>query len=107
MAGAKPAFQPVNQVRLTNVAVVRMKSKGEYRLIIVIFLMCRPWQHLLLFLYAGLRVEIACYKNKVMDWRSKAEKDLDNVVQSYTIFTNVSKGTIAKKVRYNLIKLLL
>ncbi len=39
-------FTPTNQVRLTNVAIVRMKR-------------------------AGKRFEIACYKNKVMSWRNK------------------------------------
>ena len=38
-------FTPTNQVRLTNVAIVRMKK-------------------------AGKRFEIACYKNKVISWRS-------------------------------------
>ena len=36
--------QPVSQVRLTNVAVVRLKLGGE-------------------------RFEIACYKNKGLNWR--------------------------------------
>lgn len=36
--------QPVSQVRLTNVAVVRLRVGGE-------------------------RFEVACYKNKVVDWR--------------------------------------
>lgn len=65
-------FTPTNQIRLTNVAVVRMKK-------------------------AGKRFEIACYKNKVMSWRSKLEKDIDEVLQTHTIFTNVSKGQVAKK----------
>lgn len=37
--------QPVTQVRLTNVAVVRLKQ-------------------------GGFRFEVACYKNKVLNWRS-------------------------------------
>ncbi|XP_033224942.1 ribosome maturation protein SBDS isoform X1 [Belonocnema kinseyi] len=65
-------FTPINQIRLTNVAVVRMKK-------------------------AGKRFEIACYRNKVMSWRSKLEKDIDEVLQSHTVFTNVSKGQVAKK----------
>eukprot|EP00467_Chlorarachnion_reptans_P025214 CAMPEP_0114520940 /NCGR_PEP_ID=MMETSP0109-20121206/19903_1 /TAXON_ID=29199 /ORGANISM="Chlorarachnion reptans, Strain CCCM449" /LENGTH=247 /DNA_ID=CAMNT_0001701977 /DNA_START=48 /DNA_END=791 /DNA_ORIENTATION=+ len=64
-------FTPVNQVRLTNVAVVRLKRKGK-------------------------RFEIACYKNKVVSWRNKVEKDIDEVLQSHSIFTNVSKGALAK-----------
>ncbi|XP_064425078.1 ribosome maturation protein SBDS [Latimeria chalumnae] len=65
-------FTPTNQIRLTNVAVVRVKKGGK-------------------------RFEIACYKNKVMSWRSGAEKDLDEVLQTHTIFINVSKGQVAKK----------
>ncbi|XP_024876497.1 ribosome maturation protein SBDS [Temnothorax curvispinosus] len=65
-------FTPTNQIRLTNVAVVRMKK-------------------------AGKRYEIACYKNKVLSWRNKQEKDIDEVLQTHTIFTNVSKGQVAKK----------
>uniref|UniRef100_A0A3Q3VXU4 Uncharacterized protein n=1 Tax=Mola mola TaxID=94237 RepID=A0A3Q3VXU4_MOLML len=65
-------FTPTNQIRLTNVAVVRMKKGGK-------------------------RFEIACYKNKVMSWRSGAEKDLDEVIQTNSIFINVSKGQVAKK----------
>jgi len=37
--------QPIGQKRLTNVAVVRLKKRG-------------------------IRFEIACYKNKVLSWRS-------------------------------------
>uniref|UniRef100_A0AAX7VCV0 Ribosome maturation protein SBDS n=1 Tax=Astatotilapia calliptera TaxID=8154 RepID=A0AAX7VCV0_ASTCA len=65
-------FTPTNQIRLTNVAVVRMKKGGK-------------------------RFEIACYKNKVMSWRSGAEKDLDEVLQTHSVFVNVSKGQVAKK----------
>lgn len=65
-------FTPTNQIRLTNVAVVRARR-------------------------AGKRFEIACYKNKVMSWRAGAEKDLDEVLQTHTVFMNVSKGQVAKK----------
>ena len=63
--------QPINQVKLTNVAVVRCNK-------------------------AGKRFEIACYRNKVMDYRSGLEKDLSEVLQAERIFTNVSKGQFAK-----------
>ena len=63
--------QPINQVKLTNVAVVKYTFKGK-------------------------RFEIACYRNKVMDYRSGFEKDLSEVLQSERIFTNVSKGQFAK-----------
>ncbi|XP_023946856.2 ribosome maturation protein SBDS [Bicyclus anynana] len=65
-------FTPTNQIRLTNVAIVRLKKGGK-------------------------RFEIACYKNKVVSWRSKIEKDIDEVLQTHTVFTNVSKGQVAKK----------
>ncbi|KAI0564720.1 Ribosome maturation protein SBDS [Gracilaria domingensis] len=63
--------QPVTQVRLTNIAVVRLKRKGK-------------------------RFELACYKNKVVSWRQGNEKDLDDVLQTTSIFSNVSKGILAK-----------
>lgn len=62
--------QPINQVRLTNVAVVRMNRGGK-------------------------RFEIACYRNKVVNYRQGLETDLDEVLQSARIFTNVSKGQFA------------
>jgi len=65
-------FQPSNQIRLTNVSLVRMK-KGKKRF------------------------EIACYKNKVLEWRNKIEKDLSNVLQIENVFLNVSKGQVAPK----------
>ncbi|KAH6931933.1 hypothetical protein HPB50_001671 [Hyalomma asiaticum] len=65
-------FTPTNQIRLTNVAVVRMKKGGK-------------------------RFEIACYKNKVVAWRNSVEKDIDEVLQMHTVYTNVSKGQAAKK----------
>ncbi|KAE8683437.1 Ribosome maturation protein SBDS [Hibiscus syriacus] len=68
---SKTLVQPIGQKRLTNVAVVRLKKHG-------------------------MRFEIACYKNKVLSWRSRVEKDLDEVLQSHTVYTNVSKGVLAK-----------
>jgi len=87
-------FTPTNQLKLTNVAVVRMKKGGK-------------------------RFEIACYKNKVVSWRNKvwvekwpriypskimfamwvpfSEKDIDEVLQTHSVFTNVSKGQVAKR----------
>lgn len=63
---------PTNQKLHTNIAVVRIKKGGK-------------------------RFEIACYKNKVISWREGIEKDIDEVLQSHTIFLNVSKGEVAKK----------
>ena len=33
----------------------------------------------------------------VLSWREGVEKDVDEVLQSHTVFTNVSKGQVAKK----------
>lgn len=62
--------QPSNQIKLTNVSVVRLKKGGK-------------------------RFEIACYKNKVQEWRNGVEKDLDEVLQINNVFVNVSKGEVA------------
>ena len=62
---------PINQVRLTNVAIVRMNRSGK-------------------------RFEIACYRNKVVNYRQGLETDLSEVLQTDRIFTNVSKGQFAK-----------
>jgi ribosome maturation protein SDO1 len=63
--------QPSNQIKLTNISIVRLKKGGK-------------------------RFEIACYKNKVQDWRSGAETDIDEVLQIANVFINVSKGQVAK-----------
>lgn len=43
----------------------------------------------------GQRFEIAFFPNKVLSWRSRVEKDLDEVLQSHTVYSNVSKGVLA------------
>uniref|UniRef100_A0A7S4ELP0 C2H2-type domain-containing protein n=1 Tax=Pseudo-nitzschia australis TaxID=44445 RepID=A0A7S4ELP0_9STRA len=62
---------PINHVQLTNVAVVRMNKGGK-------------------------RFEIACYRNKVVNYRQGLELDLSEVVQTERVFVNVSKGEVAK-----------
>ena len=62
-----PINQPANQIKLTNVSIVRLRKGGK-------------------------RFEVACYKNKVLDWRNGTETNLDEVVQIENVFTNVSKG---------------
>lgn len=62
--------QPVNQVRLTNVAVVRMNRHGK-------------------------RFEVACYRNKILNYRQGIETDLSEVLQTDRVFINVSKGLFA------------
>ncbi|KAK7064741.1 Shwachman-bodian-diamond syndrome protein [Favolaschia claudopus] len=63
--------QPSGQIKLTNVSIVRLKKGGK-------------------------RFEIACYKNKVQEWRTGVETNLDDVLQISNVFTNVSKGEVSK-----------
>eukprot|EP00740_Mantoniella_antarctica_P003042 CAMPEP_0181358910 /NCGR_PEP_ID=MMETSP1106-20121128/5785_1 /TAXON_ID=81844 /ORGANISM="Mantoniella antarctica, Strain SL-175" /LENGTH=436 /DNA_ID=CAMNT_0023471949 /DNA_START=202 /DNA_END=1512 /DNA_ORIENTATION=+ len=63
---------PTGIKKLTNIAVVRLKKHG-------------------------VRFEIACYKNTVVAWRDKHEKDVDNVLQTTRVYNNVSKGVFAKE----------
>ncbi|KAJ7596828.1 Shwachman-Bodian-diamond syndrome protein-domain-containing protein [Mycena floridula] len=63
--------QPSNQIKLTNVSIVRLKKGGK-------------------------RFEIACYKNKVQEWRTGVETSIDDVLQISSVFVNVSKGEVAK-----------
>lgn len=64
--------QPVQSIKLTNVATVRLTVNGK-------------------------RFEVACYKNKVLDYRAGLETDLSEVLQTSNIhvFTNVGKGQFA------------
>ena len=62
--------QPSNQIKLTNVSLVRIK-KGKKRF------------------------EVAAYKNTVQSFRAGNETDLDNVLQINNVFLNVSKGAVA------------
>lgn len=62
--------QPSNRINLTNVSLVRYRKRKS-------------------------RFELACYKNKLLEYRSGTETDLDNVLQVPTIFLNVSKGAAA------------
>ncbi len=64
--------QPVGIVKLTNVALIKYKIKGK-------------------------RLEIACYKNKAIDYRNGIEKDLSQVLQIEQIFTDAMKGKTASK----------
>ena len=59
------------QKRYTNVAVVRIKRAGKV-------------------------FEVAAYKNKVVNWRNKVESDINEVLQVPSVFTNVSRGVLAK-----------
>ena len=63
--------QPITQVKFTNVAFVRI--------------------------YKGEKFELACYKNKLMDYRKGLESDLSEVLQVDQIFSNASKGKVANR----------
>uniref|UniRef100_A0A7S3NJM4 C2H2-type domain-containing protein n=1 Tax=Aureoumbra lagunensis TaxID=44058 RepID=A0A7S3NJM4_9STRA len=63
---------PQNVVKLSNVAVVRLQRGGS-------------------------RFEVACYPNKVVDYRNGIESDLDEVLQVRQVFKNASKGQVASK----------
>jgi ribosome maturation protein SDO1 len=43
----------------------------------------------------GKRFEIACYRNKLLNYRQGIETDLSEVLQTDRLFTNVSKGQFA------------
>ena len=42
------------------------------------------------------RFEVAAYKNKVLNFRQHIEKDINEVLQTNSVFTNVSKALLAK-----------
>lgn len=63
---------PVNQKVLTNVAIVKLKKGGK-------------------------QFELACYRNKIANWRNKQETNIDEVVQVKQIFTNATRGEKASK----------
>lgn len=64
--------QPSNRINLTNVSLVRYRKRKS-------------------------RFELACYKNKLLEFRSGTETNLDHVLQVPTIFLNVSKGAAAPR----------
>lgn len=64
--------QPVGQKILTNVSIVKLK-------------------------FGKSRFELACYPNKIQDYRNKKEKDIDEVLQSKEIYTNAIKGDLVPK----------
>ena len=63
---------PQNQKLLTNVQVVRLKKGGK-------------------------KFELACYPNKIMNFRAKQETRLEQVLQIDRIYSDVEKGEAAKK----------
>jgi len=65
-------IQPLGQKLLSNVSVIKLDKKGKH-------------------------FEIAVLPNKVSSWRRGLETDLDSVVQSHSIFSNVDQGMLAKQ----------
>lgn len=63
---------PLSQRRHTNIAVVRYAKNG-------------------------IKLEIACYKNKVVSYRSGIENRMDEVLQVERVFTNVARGHLASE----------
>lgn len=64
--------QPVSIVNYTNVAIIKLKVNKD-------------------------KFELACYKNKIKQYREKIENDVSNVLQINEIFTNAVKGDKANK----------
>ena len=64
--------QPLGQKILSNVSFVKLNRRNKH-------------------------FEIAVFPNKVTSWRNGLETDIDNVVQSHSIFTNVDQGMLAKQ----------
>ena len=62
--GLTRSSQPSNQISLTNVSLVRMKKGwSDVLLVRAMSTDCEEWK-------GKKRYEIACYKNKVLEWRS-------------------------------------
>jgi ribosome maturation protein SDO1 len=68
--------QPDTKVRMTNVATIRYKINNK-------------------------NFEIACYRNKAVNWRNGLEEDLSEVLQIEEIYENASHGILAKKADLN------
>ena len=64
--------QPVGFKKLTNVALIKLK-KGRNRF------------------------EIACYKNKALDYRNGLEENINEVLQIDEIYSNAVSGELANK----------
>ena len=64
--------QPVGQKVFTNISIVKLKLGKS-------------------------RFELACYPNKVQDYRDKKEKDINEVLQAQEIFTDAIKGDLVPR----------
>lgn len=68
--------QPVTNIKMTNVATIRYKVNNK-------------------------NFEIACYRNKALNWRNGVEEESSEVLQAEEIFENASHGTVTKKADLN------
>ena len=66
----------MSKITMTNVATIRYKINNR-------------------------QFQIACYRNKALNWRNGLEEDLAEVLQIEEIYENASHGTIAKKADLN------
>ncbi len=66
----------MSKITMTNVATIRNKINNR-------------------------QFEIACYRNKALNWRNGLEEDLAEVLQIEEIYEDASHGTIAKKAELN------
>lgn len=64
--------QPNTNVKMTNVAFIKYKLNNK-------------------------NFEIACYRNKAVNWRNGQEKDISEVLQINEIYENANHGIVAKK----------
>ena len=64
--------QPVGQKVFTNISIVKLKLGKS-------------------------RFELACYPNKVQDYRDQKEKDINEVLQAQEIFTDAIKGDLCPR----------
>nr|QSE03641.1 Ribosome maturation protein SBDS [Metchnikovella dogieli] len=65
-------FTPCNKIKLENVSCVQFKKNG-------------------------MRFELACHTNKLYDYQNNLIRSEDDVVQTKSIFKNISKGLLASK----------
>ena len=68
--------QPDTKVKQTNVAYIRYRINNKM-------------------------FEVACYRNKAVNWRNGLEEDIAEVLQIEEIYENASHGTLAKKADLN------
>lgn len=87
--------QPSNQIKFTNVSIVRLKKGVSLSSVAAASTYTQVPRKSLIFNTGKKRFELACYKNKLLEYRSGAETDLDNVLQIPTVFLSVSKAQTA------------